>query len=99
MAPGKKNTKGARDERFRDIAQNRRARYEYEIVERFEAGLVLIGTEVKGLRERGATIGDAYVVIRNGEAWLVGATIPDYSNAGQRRPRTPAHAQVAVAPA
>ena len=78
-----RRSKGARDERFRDIAQNRRARYEYEIVERFEAGLVLIGTEVKGLRERGATIGDAYVVIRNGEAWLVGATIPDYSNAGQ----------------
>jgi len=83
MASGKKHTKGARDERFRDIARNRRAFYEYEIVERLEAGLVLIGTEVKGLRERGATIGDAYVVIRNGEAWLIGATIPDYSNAGQ----------------
>lgn len=83
MAPGKKKNTGKRDERFRDIAQNRRALFEYEILERFEAGLVLIGTEVKGLRERGATIGDAYVVIRHGEAWLVGATIPDYSNAGQ----------------
>jgi SsrA-binding protein len=83
MASGKNKHTGKRDERFRDIAQNRRALFEYEILERVEAGLVLIGTEVKGLRERGATIGDAYVVIRGGEAWLVGATIPDYSNAGQ----------------
>jgi SsrA-binding protein len=81
MASGKNTKKGARDERFRDIAQNRRARFEYEILDTVEAGLVLIGTEVKGMRERGATIGDAYVVIRNGEAWLVGATIPEYSNA------------------
>jgi len=91
MAPGKHKKKGERDERFRDIAQNRRARYEYEIVETVDAGLVLIGTEVKGLRESGATISDAYVVIRNGEAWLVGATIPEYSNAshsGHERERT-----------
>ena len=82
MAPGnQKKKKGTRDERFRDIAQNRRARFEYHIIDTVDAGLVLIGTEVKGLRERGATIGDAYVVIRNGEAWLVGATIPEYSNA------------------
>ena len=82
MASGNhKKKKAERNERFRDIARNRRALFEYEIVERFDAGLVLIGTEVKGLRERGATIGDAYVIIRNGEAWLVGATIPEYSNA------------------
>jgi len=80
MAPGK-TKKGQRDERFRDIAQNRRAFFEYEIVERLDAGLVLIGTEVKGLRERGASIGDAYVIIREGEAWLIGVTIPEYSNA------------------
>lgn len=89
MASAKKRSNGARDERFRDIAQNRRARYEYEIVERVDAGLVLIGTEVKGLRERGATIGDAYVVIRNGEAWLVGATIPEYSNASSHSGHDP----------
>ncbi|MCB0873372.1 MAG: SsrA-binding protein SmpB [Actinobacteria bacterium] len=73
---------GTKDERFRDIAQNRRARFEYEILERVEAGLVLQGTEVKGLRDHGATIGEAYVVIRDGEAWLVGANIPEYANAG-----------------
>src|ERR1700690_18988 len=81
MAAGNhKKKKADRNERFRDIAQNRRALFEYEIVERFDAGLVLIGTEVKGLRERGATIGDAYVIIRNGEAGLVGATTRKYSN-------------------
>ena len=73
---------GARDERFRDIARNRRATFEYEILERLEAGIVLVGTEVKGLRERGASIADAYVMIRGGEAWLVGATIQEYANAG-----------------
>jgi SsrA-binding protein len=77
-----KRKSGTRDERFRDIAQNRRALHEYEIIDRFEAGLVLQGSEVKGLRERGATISDAYVQIRNGEAWLVGAHFADYENAG-----------------
>ena len=80
MATKKKT--GARDERFRDIARNRRALHEYEITERVEAGLVLQGSEVKGLRERGATISDAYVQIRDGEAWLVGAHFADYENAG-----------------
>ncbi|MGD9694187.1 MAG: SsrA-binding protein SmpB [Thermoleophilia bacterium] len=81
MAAKKKNT-GARDERFRDVAQNRRALHEYAIVERFEAGLALQGSEVKGIRERGATISDAYVQIRGGEAYLIGAHFPDYENAG-----------------
>ena len=80
MAPGK-TKKGTKDERFRDVAQNRRAKFEYEIIERLEAGLVLQGTEVKGMRDHGATIGDAYVVMRAGEAWLVNANIPEYANA------------------
>lgn len=78
----KRTAAAAREEARRDIAQNRRARHEYEILETVEAGLVLEGSEVKGLRERGATIADAYVQIRRGEAWLVGAHIPDYQNAG-----------------
>lgn len=86
MAPGKKKKKGAKDdERFRDIARNRRAFFEYEITDRFEAGLVLVGTEVKGLRERGASITDAWVSMRDGEAWLVGSTIQEYANAGYAR--------------
>jgi SsrA-binding protein len=81
MAARKKKGGGV-DERFRDVARNRRALHEYEILERVEAGIVLQGTEVKGLRERGATITDAYVQIRGGEAWLVGAHISEYDNAG-----------------
>ena len=79
MATAKKNAK--KDERFRDIAQNRRALHEYAITDRFEAGIVLQGSEVKGLRESGATISDAYVQIRDGEAWLIGAHFADYENA------------------
>lgn len=85
MASGKKNGKTKDDDRFRDIARNRRATFEYEILERIEAGIVLVGTEVKGIRERGASIADAYVMIRDGEAWLVGATIQEYANAGYSR--------------
>jgi len=78
----RKDTAAARDAARKDVAQNRRARHEYEIVETVEAGMVLEGSEVKALRERGATIADAYVQLRGGEAWLVGAHIPEYHNAG-----------------
>ena len=77
MATRKKRD-GRADERFRDVARNRRALHEYEILDRLEAGIVLQGTEVKGLRERGATITDAYVQIRGGEAWLINAHISEY---------------------
>jgi len=73
--------KPSRDEGDRDIARNRRALHQYEITERVEAGLVLVGSEVKGLRERGASIRDAYARIDGGEVWLVGLHIPEYWNA------------------
>lgn len=57
----------------RRIAENRRARHEYFIEDTYEAGLVLRGWEVKSLREGRAQIVEAYVVLRNGEAWLIGA--------------------------
>lgn len=69
------------DERFRDVAQNRKAFHEYEITDRLEAGIVLMGSEVKGLRERGASIRDAYAQFRDGEIFLVGLHIPEYFNA------------------
>jgi len=62
------------------IATNRRARYDYEIAETFEAGLVLLGTEVKSLREGHVTLGEGYVRVGGDEAWLVGVTIPEYSH-------------------
>ena len=65
----------------RSIARNRRARHDYEILDRFEAGLVLVGSEVKALREGRANLIDSYVRIENGEAWLVGVHIGAYENA------------------
>jgi SsrA-binding protein len=60
------------------ITDNRRARHDYQLLERFEAGLVLTGTEVKSLREGRATLGQAYADVRDGEAWLHGAEIAVY---------------------
>ena len=60
------------------IVDNRRARYDYELLERFEAGLVLTGTEVKSLRDGRVTIAQAYADLRDGELWLVGAEIATY---------------------
>ena len=64
-----------------DVASNRRARHRYELLERFECGIELLGTEVKSLREGNAQIGDAYAVIEDGEVWLRGAHIPPYDPA------------------
>ncbi|HEY7179755.1 MAG TPA: SsrA-binding protein SmpB [Gaiella sp.] len=60
------------------IAENRRARHDYHLLERVEAGVQLTGTEVKSLRAGGAQLGQAYAEIRDGEAWLVGASIAEY---------------------
>jgi SsrA-binding protein len=75
-----KKRKKASDGR-REIARSRRATFDYEIVERLEAGVALVGSEVKALRERGAALGDAYVQFMGGEAWLVGLHIPEYAPA------------------
>ena len=56
-------------------AQNRKARHDYFIEEHFEAGLALEGWEVKSLREGRANLTEGYAVLRNGEAWLIGANI------------------------
>jgi len=60
------------------IADNRRARHDYHLLERYEAGLVLTGTEVKALREGKATLQQAYAEVREGEAWLLGLHVPEY---------------------
>ena len=64
----------------RAIATNRRARYEYEILETLEAGLVLRGTEVKSLRAAQVNFKDSYATVRNGEIWLLGCHISPYSH-------------------
>ena len=69
------------DERI-SIARNKRARFDYVILETFEAGLVLKGTEVKSLREGKASIADAYGIVRDGEIFLLNAHIQPYSRGG-----------------
>ena len=60
------------------VAENRRARHDYHLLDRYEAGLVLVGTEVKSLREGRANLARAYADVRDGEVWLVGAHISTY---------------------
>ena len=69
--------KGA--EKTKLVAQNKKARHDYTIIDTFEAGLVLTGTEVKSLRKGRASLVDGYADIRDGEAWLHGVHIPEYT--------------------
>jgi SsrA-binding protein len=64
------------------IAENRRARHDYDLLERVEAGIALSGSEVKSIRDGHVQLGQAYADIRDGEAWLVGASIAEYAQAG-----------------
>jgi len=70
------------------IADNRRARHDYELLERVEAGLALTGTEVKSLRDGHVQLGGAYADVRGGEIWLVGASVAEYAqgSAGAHAP-------------
>jgi SsrA-binding protein len=74
------------------VARNRRARHEYDLLEKVEAGLVLTGTEVKSLRNGKASLEEAYAEVDNGEVWLLGCDIPEYLQANRmnhvpKRPR------------
>ncbi len=61
------------------VTTNRRARHDYEIIDRFEAGMVLLGSEVKSLRQGNANLKDSFAYVKDGEVWLVGAYIAPYS--------------------
>ncbi|WEK49332.1 MAG: SsrA-binding protein SmpB [Candidatus Kaistia colombiensis] len=83
---------GTGDPRYRLAADNRRARFDFEIGQTFEAGIMLTGTEIKSLRGGRSTIGDSYAAEKGGEVWLFNAYIPEYLQANQfnhetRRPR------------
>jgi SsrA-binding protein len=74
------------------VAENRRARYDYEILDTLEAGIMLTGTEVKSLRTGKAQITESYASPEKGELWLINAHIPEYLQANrfnhaERRPR------------
>jgi SsrA-binding protein len=70
----------ARQQGTKPIAENRRARHDYELLDRLEAGIVLTGTEVKSLREGRVTLAQAYADVRDGEVWLVGVDIAEYGH-------------------
>ncbi len=77
MAKGKKKTAPG------DVATNRRASFKYNLIDRYECGIVLTGTEVKSLRDGNAQLKDSYATISNGEIWLIGAYIGPYPGASR----------------
>jgi SsrA-binding protein len=93
MAKGKKKLPPDREhDNERLVAQNRKARHNYHVLDTLECGIVLVGSEVKSLRKGTLSIDEAYGRVKDGEVWLVGCDIAEYVEANQfnhnrRRPR------------
>ena len=87
----RKPKKKEQDEGVKIICRNRRAFHEYAIEDTLECGVVLTGTEVKSLREGAGGLEDAYAKIEDGEVWLIGSDIPEYSmgNRMNHKPKRP----------
>ena len=73
-----KNKKKQRDPASGDVATNRRARHKFKVLESYECGIVLQGSEVKSLRDGKASLNEAYAVVEEGEVWMRGLHIPPY---------------------
>lgn len=80
----KAGAKKADYEGVKIVSQNRAASYNYHILDKLEAGLILVGTEVKSLREGKGTLRESYAEIRAGEVWLLNCHIPEYLPGGTR---------------
>ena len=78
--PGKQDRPASPDKSEKVVAENRKARHSYELLERLEAGLVLVGTEVKSARAGGVNLKDSYACVRDGELFLMQAHINPYSH-------------------
>jgi SsrA-binding protein len=81
-----------KEEGIKVVSDNRRARYDYEILQAFEAGIELKGSEVKSLRTGHTNLAEAYATMKNGELWLINSNIPEYREANRfnhepKRPR------------
>ena len=74
--------KSAREEAQKNIAENRKAFHDYHILETFEAGIVLVGTEVKAIREGSANLRDSFARLEDGEIWLYNVHINPYTHRG-----------------
>jgi SsrA-binding protein len=83
--------KNADDPNQRVITENRKARHKYTVLDTLECGLVLVGSEVKSLREGRISLEESYGRIKDGEVWLVGCDIPEYADANRfnHRPKRP----------
>jgi SsrA-binding protein len=83
--------KDGKDEGVKVVTRNRRAFHEYELSDRIECGVVLVGTEVKSLREGQASLEDAYAKVEGGEVWMIGSEIPEYAmgNRLNHKPKRP----------
>lgn len=88
---GKKKKDSAEKDEVRVICRNRRAFHEYEVTDRLECGVVLVGTEVKSLRDGHCLLEDAYAKLDDGELWLIGCEIPEYAmgNRLNHKPKRP----------
>lgn len=80
------------DSQFTVVSDNRKARHRYEILDSMECGMMLMGSEVKSMREGKLSLDEAYIRVKDNELWLIGADIAHYKNAGMwnhdpRRPR------------
>src|SRR6516164_341134 len=86
---GSRKQKEAGD--IQSVCRNKRAFHEYEVFDTLECGIVLCGTEVKSLREASASLEDAYAKIDDGEVWLIGSDIPEYTmgNRMNHKPKRP----------
>ncbi|MEX2111852.1 MAG: SsrA-binding protein SmpB [Pirellulales bacterium] len=89
---GKKKALEAAQKNDRPIAENRKARREYEVIDTLECGIVLVGSEVKSLRKGTISIDEAYGRVKDGEVWLINSDIAEYLEANQfnhnpKRPR------------
>ncbi len=81
MAKRKKKADKSSQTRYRLLAENRKARHKFEVLETLECGLVLAGSEVKSLRAGKMSLDEAYGRVRDGEVWLIGCDIPEYAQA------------------
>jgi SsrA-binding protein len=78
---GEKKGSGKAAENGKTISENRKARHRFEVIEQIECGIMLVGSEVKSLRDGKLSLDEAYVRLRDGDLWLVGADIPEYKQA------------------
>lgn len=82
MSQSHRDMADTKDPAIESVARNRAARHEYAILDTWEAGIVLTGTEVKSLREGKVNIGDAYGIVRDGEVYLINMNVSPYERGG-----------------